>query len=65
MLLSTVTTDPRIDCKVFTEPEYFEGQAGTLGLALTIVAYFIAIIMAAGAAFGTAVTLLASSRVCT
>jgi ABC-type lipoprotein release transport system permease subunit len=52
--------DPRLDAKVFTERGYYREQAGLLGTALKFVAGFIAGIMAIGAAFGTAVTLLAS-----
>lgn len=59
-LVTALEEDPRFDAKVFTEPEYFRKQSGTLGTALLIVAYFIASIMAVGAAFGTAVTLLSS-----
>jgi hypothetical protein len=59
-LVVAIENDPRMDCAVLTEPAYFEGQAGTLGNALKYVAYFIAGIMAVGAAFGTSVTLLAS-----
>ncbi len=59
-LLAAIEADPRLDAMVKTEPEYFAEQAGTLGTALKIVAYFIAVIMAIGAAFGTSVTLLAS-----
>ena len=55
-----ITADPRFDAKVQTEPEYFAAQAGTLGGALRWTGYFIAGIMAVGAAFGTAMTLLAS-----
>jgi len=55
-----IEDDPRFDAKVQTEPGYFAAQAGTLGTVLLITGYFIAGIMAVGAAFGTAVTLLAS-----
>jgi len=55
-----IEEDPRFDAKVQSEPAYFAAQAGTLGTMLLITAYFIAGIMAVGAAFGTAVTLLAS-----
>lgn len=52
--------DVRLDAKTISEPRYFREQAGVLGGALKFVAAFIAGIMAIGAAFGTAVTLLAS-----
>jgi putative ABC transport system permease protein len=55
-----IEDDPRFDAKILSEPEYFAAQAGTLGTMLLITGYFIAGIMAIGAAFGTAVTLLAS-----
>lgn len=60
LLREKLESDLRYDAKVFTETEYFEKQAGTLGTVLLFVAYFIASIMALGAAFGTAVTLLSS-----
>ena len=53
-------SDLRLDAKTFTERGYFREQSGQLGAALKFVAVFIAGIMAIGAAFGTAVTLLAS-----
>ncbi len=56
----TIEGDARFDAETHTEPGYFESQSGLLGDILMIVAYFIAGIMAVGAAFGTAVTLLAS-----
>lgn len=59
-LKKRIEEDRRLDAKVFTEPGYFASQAGLLGDVLTVVGYFIAGIMATGAAFGTAVTLLAS-----
>ena len=59
-LKAALEADRRLDAKVFTEPGYFASQAGLLGSVLTFVGYFIAAIMATGAAFGTAVTLLAS-----
>lgn len=58
--IAALEADPRFDAKVTTERQYFAEQAGVLGTALKIVAYFIASIMAVGAAFGTAVTLLSS-----
>jgi putative ABC transport system permease protein len=60
LLKERLEEDRRLDAKVFTEPGYFASQAGLLGDVLTFVGYFIAGIMATGAAFGTAVTLLAS-----
>ncbi len=59
-LATSIEDDPRFDAKVMTEPAYFAAQAGTLGEVLLFTGYFIAGIMAVGAAFGTAVTLLAS-----
>ena len=59
-LIAAIEADPRFDAKVLREPEYFASQAGTLGTVLRVTGYFIAGIMAVGAAFGTAVTLLAS-----
>jgi putative ABC transport system permease protein len=59
-LVEALLTDPRLDVKVMTEPDYFASQSGLLGTVLTYVGYFIAGVMATGAAFGTAVTLLAS-----
>lgn len=59
-LTAAIEADPRFDSKVMTEPAYFAEQAGTLGTVLRVTAYGIAGIMAVGAAFGTAVTLLAS-----
>jgi putative ABC transport system permease protein len=59
-LVAALLADQRLGVKVMTEPEYFASQAGLLGSVLKFVGYFIAGIMAAGAAFGTAVTLLAS-----
>ena len=59
-LRQRLEADVRYDAKVFTETEYFRKQAGVLGDVLLFVAYFIAGIMATGAAFGTAVTLLSS-----
>lgn len=59
-LVRAIEGDRRLDAKVFTEPEYFREQAGVLGGVLKFVAAFLAGIMAVGAAFGTAVTLLAS-----
>jgi putative ABC transport system permease protein len=56
----TLVDDRRLDAKVSTEPGYFKEQAGVLGDVLKWVARFLAGIMAIGAAFGTAVTLLAS-----
>lgn len=54
--------DQRLKAKVETEPGYFASQSGLLGEVLRYVGYFIAGIMSVGAAFGTAVTLLASLR---
>lgn len=59
-LIQSIEDDTRFTAKVQTEPAYFAAQAGILGEAMLYTAYFIAIIMAVGAAFGTAVTLLAS-----
>jgi putative ABC transport system permease protein len=59
-LIAAIEADPRFDAKVLREPDYFASQAGTLGTVLQVTGYFIAGIMAVGAAFGTAVTLLAS-----
>lgn len=59
-LIESIEGDSRFSAKVETETEYFAGQAGMLGDVMLFVAYFIAGIMAVGAAFGTAVTLLAS-----
>jgi putative ABC transport system permease protein len=59
-LIAELVADQRLGVKVQTEPDYFASQAGMLGGVLTFVGYFIAGIMATGAAFGTAVTLLAS-----
>lgn len=57
---TSMESDVRLDAKTFTERSYFKEQSGVLGSALKFVALFIAGIMAIGAAFGTAVTLLAS-----
>ena len=59
-LRTALEADVRLDAKTFTEAGYFREQSGVLGTALKYVAGFIAGIMAVGAAFGTAVTLLAS-----
>jgi putative ABC transport system permease protein len=59
-LIAALQADQRLGVKVMTEPDYFASQAGMLGSVLKWVGYFIAGIMATGAAFGTAVTLLAS-----
>jgi putative ABC transport system permease protein len=59
-LIDSLVADPRLGVKVSTEPDYFASQSGLLGGVLKFVGYFIAVIMATGAAFGTAVTLLAS-----
>jgi putative ABC transport system permease protein len=59
-LIAALEDDQRLGVKVSTEPGYFATQAGLLGSVLKFVGYFIAGIMATGAAFGTAVTLLAS-----
>lgn len=59
-LIARLQDDQRLGVKVQTEPEYFASQAGLLGSVLRWVGYFIAGIMAMGAMFGTAVTLLAS-----
>ena len=59
-LVDALLADPRLEVKVMTEPDYFASQSGVLGKVLTYVGYFIAGVMATGAAFGTAVTLLAS-----
>jgi putative ABC transport system permease protein len=59
-LVAALESDQRLGVKVMTEPDYFASQAGMLGDVLTFVGYFIAGIMATGAAFGAAVTLLAS-----
>jgi ABC-type lipoprotein release transport system permease subunit len=59
-LRTRLESDVRLDAKTFTERQYFREQSGVLGTALKFVAVFIAGIMAIGAAFGTAVTLLAS-----
>ena len=59
-LVEALLADPRLEVKVMTEPDYFASQSGLLGKVLTYVGYFIAGVMATGAAFGTAVTLLAS-----
>ncbi|MCE9636658.1 MAG: FtsX-like permease family protein [Planctomycetes bacterium] len=59
-LREMLENDLRLDAKTFTERGYFREQSGPLGTALKFVAVFIAGIMAIGAAFGTAVTLLAS-----
>lgn len=59
-LVEALTADPRLEVKVMNEPDYFASQSGLLGTVLTYVGYFIAGVMATGAAFGTAVTLLAS-----
>ena len=59
-LIAALQDDQRLGVKVQSEPEYFASQAGLLGSVLRWVGYFIAGIMAMGAMFGTAVTLLAS-----
>lgn len=59
-MAESLAADKRLDAKVTTEREYFAQQSGQLGGALKFVAGFLASIMAVGAAFGTAVTLLAS-----
>jgi ABC-type antimicrobial peptide transport system permease subunit len=59
-LVAELEADQRLSVKAITEPDYFSSQAGLLGSVLQFVGYFIAGIMATGAAFGTAVTLLAS-----
>ena len=59
-LVDGLLADPRLEVKVTPEPDYFASQSGLLGTVLTYVGYFIAGVMATGAAFGTAVTLLAS-----
>lgn len=59
-LVDALLGDPRLEVKVMDEPDYFASQSGLLGTILTYVGYFIAGVMATGAAFGTAVTLLAS-----
>jgi putative ABC transport system permease protein len=59
-LVDALLADPRLEVKVMDEPGYFAAQSGLLGTVLTYVGYFIAGVMAMGAAFGTAVTLLAS-----
>jgi putative ABC transport system permease protein len=59
-LAAALEADQRLGVKVMTEPDYFASQSGMLGGVLKFVGYFIAGIMATGAAFGTAVTLLAS-----
>jgi len=59
-LIDSLVDDPRLGVKVMSEPDYFANQSGMLGGVLMFVGYFIAGIMATGAAFGTAVTLLAS-----
>ncbi|MCG3135840.1 MAG: putative ABC transporter permease YknZ [Planctomycetes bacterium] len=52
--------DQRIKAKTYTEPGYFRSQTRELGDALLWVSIFLAGIMSVGAAFGTAVTMLAS-----
>jgi putative ABC transport system permease protein len=59
-LAAALEDDPRLGVKVQSEPDYFAAQSGILGAVLRYVGYSIAGIMAIGAAFGTAVTLLAS-----
>jgi putative ABC transport system permease protein len=58
--IDALTSDKRMSIKAMSEPDYFASQSGMLGSVLKFVGYFIAGIMATGAAFGTAVTLLAS-----
>lgn len=60
LLVRRLEADKRLDAKVQGERSYFRSQSGVLGTALKWVAGFIAGIMAVGAAFATAVTLLAS-----
>jgi ABC-type antimicrobial peptide transport system permease subunit len=52
--------DPRLPLKAVSERTYFRRQSGMLGFVLRFVAYFLASIMAVGAIFGSANTLLAS-----
>jgi putative ABC transport system permease protein len=59
-MIEALQGDKRLGVKAMSEPDYFASQSGLLGSVLQFVGYFIAGIMAMGAAFGTAVTLLAS-----
>lgn len=59
-MIEALNADKRLGVKAMSEPDYFASQSGMLGSVLQFVGYFIAGIMATGAAFGTAVTLLAS-----
>jgi putative ABC transport system permease protein len=52
--------DPRLNVTAKTERQYFAEQAGTLSIALRILAWFLAAIMGTGAVFGATNTLLAS-----
>jgi putative ABC transport system permease protein len=54
--------DPRLSLSVKTERQYFAEQAGALGLALRVLAWFLAAIMGAGAVAGDTNTMLASVR---
>ena len=59
-LKTALENDPRLPLKVVTERTYFRQQSGFLGAVLKAMAYFLASIMAVGAVFGSANTLLAS-----
>lgn len=52
--------DPRLSVQLKSEPQYFAEQAGALGLALKVLAWFLAVVMGTGAVFGAANTMLAS-----
>lgn len=58
--VTAIEKDRRLDAKLEGERSYFRSQSGVLGTALKWVAGFIAGVMSVGAAFATAVTLLAS-----
>lgn len=58
--VTAIERDRRLDAKLEGERSYFRSQSGVLGTALKWVAGFIAGVMSVGAAFATAVTLLAS-----
>jgi len=54
-LRTQIRGDRRFDSNTLTEPGHFAEQSGLLTDILAFIAYFVALIMAVGAAFGTAV----------
>ena len=52
-LEAAMKSDPRLPLKVLSERAYFRQQTGFLGTVLTVMAYFLAAIMAVGAVFGS------------